>query len=149
MSAKMPEVWQRNNRDLFQDVGDFHRKFGLDSFPNRRPGFPPFDHVQFRVDFLKEELTEIEEAINENDLAKFLDGLVDLVYVALGTAHLCGLPFNEAWFAVHMANLAKERATSADDARSKRGHQLDVVKPEGWKPPDIEAVIRAALLGQV
>lgn len=138
-------AWERAQGDLFQDVGDFHRKFDLPSFPEVGPAFIDGSAFEFRYKFLEEELAELLEAYNDRDLAKVLDALVDLVYVALGTAHLFGLPFNEAWAAVQRANLQKERAASASDPRSKRGHQLDVVKPAGWQPPDIGAVIRAAV----
>lgn len=127
---------------FFDDVGAFHAKFEL---PHAEDGGPPeplsMSDLTFRIGFMLEELTEFARAASQNDLPKMLDALVDLTYVALGTAHLKRLPFNEAWAEVQRANLAKERAASADDARSARGHRLDVVKPVGWKPPDIETVI--------
>jgi len=64
-----------------------------------------------------------------------LDALVDLAYVVLGTAFMHGFDFNEAWRRVHAANMQKVRATSPDV--SKRNSSLDVVKPEGWTPPDL------------
>lgn len=127
---------------IYDDVGDFHRKFGLDHDRNgTEPRLLSEDEFRFRDAFLVEELTEIRDAHYRGDLAAFLDGLVDLTYVAAGTAQLAALPFNEAWAEVHRANLAKERANGAGDPRSTRGHRLDVVKPAGWQPPDIEAVI--------
>jgi predicted HAD superfamily Cof-like phosphohydrolase len=117
----------------------------------------------FRLKFLLEELTEIAEGygykLNMNsgpafvpirqshavrqDLPKIADGLVDLCYVALGTAHLHRLPWNELWSEVQRANMSKERANGADDIRSTRGHSLDVVKPVGFKPPAIVEVLMA------
>ncbi len=127
----------------FTDVGLFHQKFSL---PHLGDGSPPHllspDEFSFRYEFLQEELTELLEAHARGDLAGFLDGLVDLVYVACGTAHLAGLPFDEAWAEVQRANLSKERAAGADDARSTRGHALDVVKPAGFVPPDIEGILK-------
>jgi predicted HAD superfamily Cof-like phosphohydrolase len=127
----------------FTDVGDFHRRFDL---PHLGDGSPPRllspDEFKFRYEFLKEELTELFEAHSCGDLPGFLDALVDLVYVACGTAHLSGLPFDAAWDEVQRANLTKVRATSANDPLSKRGHALDVVKPPGWVAPDIEGVLR-------
>lgn len=121
---------------LFDDVGDFHRKFGLDNDRNTSPTLLPEDVNTFRIEFMMEELNEFRDAIVEDDLYKAADALIDLVYVALGTAHMMGLPFEDLWAAVQRANMAKERATGGDDARSKRRHSLDVVKPEGWRPPD-------------
>lgn len=129
--------------DLVTDIEEFHRKFqnGYDGKPRLLPG----DMAEFRRKFLDEELVEYKtandeavEAMNEGDdpatnLEDMLDALVDLVYVAVGTAHLHGFNFREAWRRVHEANMKKVRATSA--AQSTRNYAGDVVKPPGWTAP--------------
>lgn len=126
----------------FGQVGEFHRKFGLRHFFHGPNKDPDRGMLEFRHKFLQEELDEFTEGVEQGDHAKMFDALLDLVYVAHGTAHLLGYPWPAGWAEVQRANMAKERASSADDPRSKRGHELDVVKPEGWTPPDIEAVLR-------
>lgn len=129
----------------FDDVGAFHVRFGLPrAGDHRAPELPTYDVARYRLRFLDEELAELETALMVGDLALAADALADLVYVALGTAHLLGLPFDAIWAEVQRANLAKERATGPDDARSKRGHALDVVKPAGWRPPDHRPALRRA-----
>lgn len=127
----------------FESVGEFHRKFGLATAGDGRPP-EVLDHdtFLFRYQFLAEELHELLEAHRDRDLARVADSLADLVYVALGTAHLCGLPFDEVFEEVQRANMAKERATGPRDPRSRRGSALDVVKPEGWRPPDVAGVLQ-------
>jgi hypothetical protein len=128
----------------FTDVGVFHHKFGLHSVSHEGAGPTDLvtdDVMEYRRAFMQEELDELMGAWRVGDLAGVADGLVDLVYVALGTAHLLGLPWQQLWDEVQRANLAKERATSAADERSTRGHSLDVVKPTGWTPPDIAGVL--------
>lgn len=158
-------------RSNFRDVGDFHEKFGIPHAGNTAPTALAADVLCFRVGFMIEELAEFCEATGlgdvhdelkkiiaglrsgrhkpslagATDLVGALDALGDLNYVSLGTAHLMGLPFDEAWAEIQRANMSKERATGADDPRSKRGHALDVVKPEGWKAPDHEPAITAAV----
>jgi predicted HAD superfamily Cof-like phosphohydrolase len=123
--------------DLFQDVKDFHAKFGLAY--TGKPRLLPEELSEFRIKFLEEELEEYIEAVTfigddiPNNLEKALDSLVDLVYVVLGAAHLHGFDFNEAWRRVQAANMKKVRALQPDD--SKRGSTYDVVKPQGWVPP--------------
>lgn len=123
--------------NLFGDVAEFHRKFGLEY------AGPPREldsgSSSFRREFMREELVEYIDAAIDGDKAKQLDALVDLIYVALGTAYLQGFDFNEAWRRVHAANMLKIRAEKKED--SKRGSTYDVVKPEGWQAPDLSDLV--------
>lgn len=125
----------------FDDVGHFHEKFGLDNVTHRPvgPRRVPVELVQFRTRFLDEELAEFKAAIENHDPVEAFDALLDLVYVAMGTAHLLGFPWQEGWDEVHRTNMAKVRARSA--AESKRGASFDVVKPEGWTAPDLAGIL--------
>jgi hypothetical protein len=167
----------------FEKVGLFHQKFGVrhasifrpeDSGPAPRLLSP--EEAKFRIKFLREELEEFEEGVREGDLAKCADALVDLVYVALGTAHMQMLPWDELFAEVQRANMTKERCgidhlyrsclqggpdhvgkhcgvlvewpegtktecAQAEVKHSRRGSALDVIKPEGWTPPQIEEVL--------
>jgi predicted HAD superfamily Cof-like phosphohydrolase len=139
---------------LFRDVSEFHKKFELS--PTASPGHAIQTSVaSFRIKFMLEELSEYAESLgfyihsgvlepteygNGGQVVKFnaekaFDGLIDLAYVVLGTAYLHRFPFNEGWARVQEANMAKVRATGDDDPRSVRKSSIDIVKPEGWKPP--------------
>jgi predicted HAD superfamily Cof-like phosphohydrolase len=85
-----------------------------------------------------EELAEYTNAITKKDTAGALDALVDIVYIALGTAWLFNLPFEKAWNEVQKANMSKIRAK---DKTGKRGTKFDVIKPKDWKAPNIEKII--------
>lgn len=127
----------------FDDVGMFHEKFGLPSvcwISDIGPKELPQELVEFRIKFLQEELDEFIEGYNEDDQAKMADALIDLVYVAMGTAHFMGLPWQELWKDVQQANMRKVRAQS-DGSNSKRGSSFDVVKPEGWVGPKTEEIL--------
>lgn len=133
----------------FQDVINFHQRYDLEY--RGRPRSLPRDMAELRMRLLEEEAVEYlvaekraydittaapkgrDQADYTHQLEEALDGLVDLVYVALGTAHLHGFDFEEAWRRVHKANMKKVRATCAAD--SKRGSSQDVVKPKGWQAP--------------
>jgi hypothetical protein len=124
---------------LVRDVEEFNEKFGV---PRRAtPGFTDAVMMGFRHGFLDEERRELGEAYAAGDLVKYLDALCDLVYVAIGTAVICGLPYREAWRAVQRANLAKRLKSELSQPGR---HPSDVGKPAGWVPP--EGAIRAALL---
>lgn len=137
--------------DLIGDVASFHAKFGQEYIG--KPRMLPQDLHDFRVKFHLEEHNEYHEEYDKlNDailrrdrrdiitaMEKQLDSLVDLVWVALGTADLqFGRDrFHEAWRRVVKANMAKVLAADNPDAEdSGREVKYDIRKPAGWLPPD-------------
>lgn len=152
--------YEKTNRDIvdelygrfdpLRDIAEFHEKFGLEY--NGKPRVLEQDLMEFRHKFMHEELTEYKDnamgalfelgrkelhhTLITHHLEEQLDALVDLMYVALGTAYLHGFTrekFYEAWRRVHAANMAKVRVERLED--SKRGSKYDVVKPAGWTAP--------------
>lgn len=125
--------------NIEQAIKDFHEKYQLayDGPPRQLPA----GLQGFRTKFMQEELDEYKEAVESGDLEKQFDALVDLVYVAVGTAYLQGFPFNAGFDMVQIANMSKVRALREED--SKRGSTYDVVKPEGWKAPELGLLIGA------
>lgn len=119
--------------NMYGDICAFHEKYELEA--TRVPAFPAQALLEFRQKFLAEELEEFNDACTNGDLVKAFDALIDLVYVALGTAYLMNLPFDEGWKAVHQANMRKVRVERASE--SKRGSAFDVVKPDGWIAPEM------------
>jgi len=130
----------------FDDVGEFHRKFGLPRVKPFEMPHPTNLHMDpavmdFRFKFLQEELKEFKEGMEAEDIVGMADALIDLVYVAMGTAHMLGLPWQELWDDVQRANMSKERAAE-DGSNSKRGSGLDVIKPEGWRGPHGASILK-------
>lgn len=124
--------------NLFELIKEFHVKFELEY--NGKPRTLPVDLRHFRLDFMEEELSEYAHASANGFKHLELDALVDLVYVAIGTAYLQGFDFNEAFKRVHEANMQKVRAKRIAD--SKRKSQYDVIKPEGWVAPDLSDLVK-------
>jgi len=77
-------------------------------------------------------LEEYIQAVEKGDLALQFDALLDIVYVALGTADMQGFPWQEGFDLVQAANMKKIPAT-ADHKK--------ITKPDGWLPPDIAGLI--------
>lgn len=119
--------------DMFYDITQFHQKFDL-PVPTV-PSFASEEIMEFRMKFLREELDEFVEAYKGENLVKAFDALIDLVYVALGTARMMNLPFDKGWAVVHQANMRKVRARHT--SQSKRNTLFDVVKPVGWVSPEM------------
>lgn len=126
--------------DLIGDVRAFGEKFGLPL--SNTPHLLEQDDWMYRFQFLEEEMAETFQAHQARDLAGVADGLIDLIYVAIGTLQLMGIPVAEGWREVQRANMAKERTPSAEE--SKRGHAWDIRKPPGWEPPDWRRVLQDA-----
>jgi predicted HAD superfamily Cof-like phosphohydrolase len=124
----------------YQDVIDFHSKFGLNY--NGKPMCLHKNTTDFRIKFMQEELNEFIHSSSNNDIVGMADALVDIVYVAMGTAYMMGLPWQELWSEVQRSNMEKVRALSSSE--SKRNTSLDVVKPQGWTPPNLELIINNA-----
>ena len=123
--------------DILKDIDNFHKKYGFEK--NEKVDIPDNSElINFRTAFLMEELAEYTNAITKKDTAGALDALVDIVYIALGTAWLFNLPFEKAWNEVQKANMSKIRAK---DKTGKRGTKFDVIKPKDWKAPNIGKII--------
>ena len=120
-------------------VAAFQEKFGLGY--DGPPRDLPTPLYSLRVKLMREELEELELAMQRGEKVEQLDAFVDLLYVIYGTAVLCGYRhvLKEAFNRVHEANMKKVRAERRQD--SKRDSSFDIIKPEGWSPPNLEDLI--------
>ena len=109
--------------NMIMDIIEFQRRFG--QHYEGPPRVLPNDMANFRFKRLIDEVQEYAEAYANLDAEGELDALVDIVYIAIGTALMRGWNFREAWARVHEANMTKLR----------KG--LDIVKPEGFEHPSL------------
>lgn len=89
---------------------------------------PKIRDADLRVLLLQEECEETIKAIREGDLVEAVDGLVDLIYVAIGTAVACGVNLEPLFAEVHASNMSKDGPV---DRRGK------VTKGDGFRAPRI------------
>ena len=120
-------------------VRDFHRKFRQPDLTV--PGELPASVASLRKKLVSEEASELIDAIDRGELHQQLDALCDLLYVVYGTAIAMGMGdvIDEAFRRVHESNMAKALAPSRQE--SKRDNKWDVVKPEGWTPPELRDLV--------
>jgi predicted HAD superfamily Cof-like phosphohydrolase len=123
-----------------QDINDMQVKFGVDKWVAKKIAEGDTaslrKYMQFRIDFLKEELKETSDAFEAGDAEEIVDGLIDLCVVAIGTLDAFGIDAYKAWDAVHTANMTKEPGV-----KPSRPNPLglpDLIKPEGWVAPSHE-----------
>jgi predicted HAD superfamily Cof-like phosphohydrolase len=139
------------DRELL-DVKAFHKKFK--QIDSSVPTHLTQRKLCERYNFILEELFEGADAAGllfigshfvvdksaDQDMALQADALIDLVYVAKGTAAMMGLPWKALWDDVQRANMAKELG----ETHRKMGFGADVCKPAGWVPPMTESILREA-----
>ena len=113
----------------FSDVASFHIKNGL-GYAGPVRDLPKEIQVA-RIRHLREELAELIVGLEDDNRESILDACIDLVYVAIGTAYLHGFDLEEAWKRVQKANMSKIRQ------KTERS-DWDIVKPPGWKAPDLK-----------
>jgi len=83
---------------------------------------------------IAEEVHELHEAVDNNDRVEQLDALIDILVVTIGALHSMGADVEGAWQEVIRSNLAKIDAATGKVIKRDDGK---VLKPEGWKPPDL------------
>lgn len=93
--------------DSLNQVATFHRTFHHPIEP--RPVIPAPERCRLRVSLLAEELSELEEAIAENDIVAVADALCDLQYVLSGAVLEFGLgeKFRALFDEVQRSNMSK------------------------------------------
>lgn len=121
--------------DLPYDMAFMHAKYGVHKWINDNQDNPELlkKFLKFRLAFLMEELQETEKAVDQNDSEEVVDGLIDLVVVALGTLDAFQVDTYRAWDEVLRANLDK-----TPGVKKERPNPLglpDLIKPEGWEAP--------------
>jgi Phosphoribosyl-ATP pyrophosphohydrolase len=131
------------------DIEELHGKFTVNDNPDNMHGcygvstiidtvksWPiekQLAFLQFRIDFIHEECTELDEAHNQRDADKVIDALIDICVIAIGTLYVFGVDVKKAWYQVHDANMIKTPGTSPE--RPNDFGLPDLLKPKGWTPP--------------
>ena len=89
----------------FEKVGLFMKTFGQEI--KMKPSFSTEKINQLRIDLIKEELQELQEAIKNNDLKETVDALTDILYVTYGAGHAFGVNLDECFDEVQRSNMSK------------------------------------------
>lgn len=97
--------------------------------------------ASLRARLVLEEASELLDALAADDLVQIADAVVDICYVAIGTAIAYGISLPEVWEAVQEANMAKLSLTPEGEFVALKDENGKIIKPEGWVPPDVAAVL--------
>ena len=89
----------------FDKVGTFMKTFGQEV--RTKPSFSTDKINKLRLDLIKEELTELTEAMNDKDLLEVADALTDILYVTYGAGHAFGINLDKCFEEVQNSNMSK------------------------------------------
>ena len=118
------------SKNWCKDIAEMHAKFGVNEKVNTFDAEKLGKFLEFRKNFLQEELDELKEAKTAEDI---VDALIDLCVIAIGTLDSFGVDPYKAWNRVHNANMKKE--VGIKESRPNPLGLPDLIKPKGWRAP--------------
>ena len=89
----------------FNKVGTFMKTFGQEV--KTKPSFSSDKINKLRIDLIKEEFDELQEAMKNNDLLEVADALTDILYVTYGAGHAFGINLDKCFDEVQSSNMSK------------------------------------------
>jgi predicted HAD superfamily Cof-like phosphohydrolase len=89
----------------FDKVGIFMKTFGQEV--KNQPSFSSEKINNLRYDLIKEELTELKDAMEKKDLLEVADALTDILYVTYGAGHAFGIDLDKCFEEVQNSNMSK------------------------------------------
>jgi predicted HAD superfamily Cof-like phosphohydrolase len=111
----------------------------IDTFQQACDQEPSEANYKMYLDLIREETDELEEAIQDNDKVEQLDALVDILVVTMGAIRSAGWDSEGAWKEVMDTNFAK---INPDTGKVRKREDGKVLKPEGWKAPELAQFIK-------
>lgn len=124
-------MWLSN----FERVKDFMNSFGQKV--RLKPFLVDKDVSNLRLKLIKEEVSELEQAIEQDNLIEIADALTDILYVVYGAGATYGIDLDECFKEVHRSNMSKL------DSKGNPIYREDgkVLKGPYYKPPDLESIL--------
>jgi len=120
----------------FKDVKIFMEKFG--QMVRTKPQFPDDKTMQLRLDLIKEELSELEEAMKTKNLKEIADALTDILYVTYGAGYAYGVDLDQCFKEVQRANMSK----LGEDGKPIYNDHGKVMKGPNYTKPDLSKFIK-------
>ena len=120
----------------FQSVKKFMQTFGQEI--KNKADFPKEDRIiKLRYDLIKEELTELKEAMDKKDLVEVADALTDILYVTYGAGHAFGIDLDKCFEEVQNSNMSK----LGKNGKPIYNEQGKVMKGPKYFKPNIKKIL--------
>ena len=119
----------------FDKVGTFMKTFGQEV--KTKPSFSTDKINKLRLDLIKEELSELTEAMNNKDLLEVADALTDILYVTYGAGHAFGINLDKCFEEVQNSNMSK----LDENAKPIYNEHGKVMKGPNYYKPDLSKFV--------
>ena len=119
----------------FDDVKTFMKTFG--QMVKIKPEFPDDKTMKLRLDLIKEELNELEEAMKKKDLKEVADALTDILYVTYGAGCAYGIDLDKCFKEVQRANMSK----LGSDGKPIYNEKGKVMKGPNYSEPNLKPFV--------
>ena len=119
----------------FSKVGVFMKTFGQEV--KDKPSFSTDKINKLRLDLIKEELSELTEAMNNKDLLEVADALTDILYVTYGAGHAFGINLDKCFDEVQNSNMSK----LGDNGKPIYNEHGKVMKGPNYFKPDLSKFV--------
>ena len=119
----------------FKEVKIFMETFG--QMVRIKPQFPDEKTMQLRLDLIKEELNELEDAMKTKNLKEIADALTDILYVTYGAGYAYGIDLDKCFQEVQRANMSK----LGNDGKPIFNEKGKVMKGPKYTAPDLKKFV--------
>lgn len=120
----------------FEKVVEFNETFGVpvSDIPQKDIFVKNPALVKLRMDLIREEVKELEQAISDNDMIETIDALSDILYVVYGMGASLGINLDKSFDIVHNSNMSK-LCQSEDEAKKNVAYYMNNVNNFGYDTP--------------
>ena len=119
----------------FDSVKKFMKTFGQEV--KEKAEFPNDKITSLRLDLIKEELAELQVAINKKDIKEVADALSDILYVTYGAGHAFGINLDKCFKEVQNSNMSK----LGDDGKPIFNDKGKVMKGPNYFKPNLSKFV--------
>ena len=119
----------------FESVKKFMKTFGQEV--KEKAEFPSERITSLRYDLIKEELEELQDAIDKKDIKEVADALTDILYVTYGAGHAFGINLDKCFQEVQSSNMSK----LGEDGKPIFNEKGKVMKGPNYFKPNLDKFV--------
>jgi len=119
----------------FEKVNTFMTTYGQEV--KESASFPDENIIKLRLKLIKEELEELEQALNDKNILEVADALTDILYVTYGAGHSFGINLDACFEEVQRSNMSK----LDEDGKPIYNEYGKVMKGPNFSKPNLKQFI--------